>query len=268
MPIERNKVGKARPNQYTSHIRDLLDLSPKEALLLDACSRKTLDDVKSIFLSDTSLNPDNIRDKYLRTPLHITCSRKVDSKETADIIRLLIEKGADVNNGVGDIDGLKPMHIAVLNGNYHCIIALLEEGAIIPTSDPFRLTPLLIAKLKLDKLKQSPSYMDAQFDQLSEREKNEYEDLLSITRVLIEHLANKHITSTVQSKIPSTSYHGLSKHLFSKTTSENDKDLNNTITSITDQLSNLGVDDTSNQIRNDLNGLIDEIRKLGIQEKE
>ncbi|KAI9300856.1 hypothetical protein BJ944DRAFT_170123 [Cunninghamella echinulata] len=250
MPIERNKIGKSRPKQHTSPLRDLLDLSPIEALLLEACARKSLDDVKAIFLSDTTLNPDTIRDIYLRTPLHIACSRKDDSKEAAEIVRLLIKQGADVNNGVGDIDGLKPMHIAVLNGNYHCIIVLLEE-----------------AKLKLDNLKQLPSSMDNTYDHLSERDTKEYQDLLSITQVLIEHLANKHLTtSTIQSKIPSSSYYGLSEHLFSK--AGNDDHLNDTISSITDQLSNLGVDDTSNQIRDDLDGLIAKIRELGVQEKK
>ncbi|CAO3620285.1 unnamed protein product [Cunninghamella echinulata] len=244
MPIERNKISKSRPKQHTSPLRNLLNLSPTEALLLEACA------LNAIFLSDTTLNPDTIRDIYLRTPLHIACSRKDDSKEAAAIVRLLIKQGADVNNGVGDIDGLKPMHIAVLNGNYHCIIVLLEE-----------------AKLKLDNLKQLPSSMDNSYDHLSERDTKEYQDLLSITQVLIEHLANKHLTtSTIQSKIPSSSYYGLSEHLFSKT--GNDEHLNDTILSITDQLSNLGVDDTSNQIRDDLDVLIAKIRELGVQEKK
>lgn len=57
------------------------------------------------------INPDTIRDKYLRTPLHLACSRKDDPLVATSIAKLLIRSGADVNNGVGDVDGLQPMHM-------------------------------------------------------------------------------------------------------------------------------------------------------------
>jgi ankyrin repeat protein len=57
------------------------------------------------------MNPDTIRDKYLRTPLHLACSRRDDPLVATSIARLLIRSGADVNNGVGDVDGLHPMHM-------------------------------------------------------------------------------------------------------------------------------------------------------------
>lgn len=107
----------------------------------------------SLLLSSTpTINPDLIRDTHLRTPLHIACSRQDDSIEATAIAKLLIQHGADVNNGVGDIDGLQPMHmgksdgklgeelgkgccgtnylftLAVLSGNFHCVLLLLEEG--------------------------------------------------------------------------------------------------------------------------------------------
>lgn len=47
----------------------------------------------------------------MRTPLHIACSRKDDPKAAIEIAQLLIRAGSDVNNGVGDIDGLQPMHM-------------------------------------------------------------------------------------------------------------------------------------------------------------
>ena len=58
-----------------------------------------------------TLNPDTIRDKYLRTPLHLACSRKDDPLIATAIAELLIRAGSDVNNDVGDVDGLHPMHM-------------------------------------------------------------------------------------------------------------------------------------------------------------
>lgn len=53
----------------------------------------------------------------------------------------------------------------------------------IPASDPFRLTPLLLAKLKMDNLRQS-QHLIHQTDTIewsSESAKNEYEDLKSVS---------------------------------------------------------------------------------------
>lgn len=54
-------------------------------------------------------------------------------------------------------------------------------GASVPASDPFRLTPLLLAKLKLDNLRQSRLY--SKQDSLSSDTSNalqEYRDLQSV----------------------------------------------------------------------------------------
>jgi ankyrin repeat protein len=67
--------------------------------------------VKQLLEALPGLNPDTIRDKYLRTPLHIACSRKDDFGVATTIARLLIRAGSDVNNGVGDVDGFSPLHM-------------------------------------------------------------------------------------------------------------------------------------------------------------
>ncbi|KAI8339906.1 hypothetical protein BC941DRAFT_418895 [Chlamydoabsidia padenii] len=314
MHTENKRIGKPRQKQYTTdHIRNLLQLSTSDALLLDACGKKTADDVSAILSTTPNINPDLIRDTHLRTPLHIACSRQDDLIEATAITKLLIQYGADVNNGVGDIDGLQPMHMAVLSGNFHCVLLLLEEGATIPASDPFRLTPLLLAKLKLDNLRQaqptslllSTTHNDndiysrhngistlgkdhgIKIQEMSDTVKAEYEGLLSITKVLVKHLANKHMTtigiplrslpSSSSSSISSsssspehhdTTHYGLSPSLLSKEHYDHDQ-LNETITTLSNQLSSLEMNESTDatQIRDNLNSLIDKIRKLGIKEK-
>ncbi|KAG1433758.1 hypothetical protein G6F57_021937 [Rhizopus arrhizus] len=54
----------------------------------------------------------------------------------------------------------------------------MKVGANIPASDPFRLTPLLLAKLKMDNLLQHRRSTDNK-EWVSECAKQEYSDLLS-----------------------------------------------------------------------------------------
>lgn len=72
--------------------------------------------VKELLEVLPTINPDTIRDKYLRTPLHLACSRRDDPLVATSIAKLLIRAGSDVNNGVGDVDGLQPMHMG--KGSY------------------------------------------------------------------------------------------------------------------------------------------------------
>lgn len=67
--------------------------------------------VQEILEALPQLNPDTIRDNNLRTPLHIACSRKDNPRTATEVAQLLIRAGSDANNGVGDIDGLTPMHM-------------------------------------------------------------------------------------------------------------------------------------------------------------
>ncbi|KAI8061696.1 ankyrin repeat-containing domain protein [Gongronella butleri] len=264
MQIVFNKrIGKQRQAINTDHIKDLLQLSPAEVLLLDACARKTAKDVASLLTTNAGINPDAIRDKYLRTPLHIACSRQDNHDEATEIARVLIHAGADVNNGVGDIDGFKPMHLAVLSCNYKCVLLLLEKDADVPATDPFRLTPLLLAKLKLNNLRPSAS------PDTTEAAKREHAELFSITEVLVKHLANKHITTAATPPRSPISDRLLRKDDTKDSKDDDSDDLSDTITSLADQLSTMAVGDTNcypPQLRDNLNGLIERIRKLGIQD--
>ncbi|KAI8879342.1 ankyrin [Backusella circina FSU 941] len=240
------KNSKALNTFRMKRLRALLKMEPYDSVLLAACARRSPQDVRDIIESDPDINPDEIRDHNIRTPLHIACGRRDNHAIATSIAEILIESGSDVNNGVGDKDGLQPMHMAVLAGNYQCVLLLLRQGATIPASSPFRLTPLLLAKLKLDNLKKMNRNED-----ISQSNSTEYNDLTSITQVLVTHLANKHTSN-------SNHHHGLSDFLFSKTTDE----LNDTISSITHQLSAIEVDDDAS-----LNGLIVRVKELGIHEK-
>lgn len=70
-------------------------------------------------------------------------------------------------------------------------------GASVPASDPFRLTPLLLAKLKLDNLRQSQHVIrngtfeddnKIEIEWGSESAKHEYNDLKSVSSDLTTFL--------------------------------------------------------------------------------
>ncbi|KAI7857992.1 hypothetical protein BDC45DRAFT_347959 [Circinella umbellata] len=65
-----------------------------------------------------------VRDSKLRTPLLVACAAG-----KADVVRVLIRWGADVNNPVGDVIGNKPLDLAVISNNFDTVLALLEAGA-------------------------------------------------------------------------------------------------------------------------------------------
>ena len=63
-----------------------------------------------------------------------------------DIVRLLVDKGADVNKGMNI--GWKPIHFAVKNGNANVVKLLLDRGADINVLNPYKKTPLKMAEEK------------------------------------------------------------------------------------------------------------------------
>ncbi|KAG0762974.1 hypothetical protein G6F62_002354 [Rhizopus arrhizus] len=239
----QNKVTKSakyqEQKQQPENLRDLLRLTAAETILLDACARKSAQEVQEILEALPQLNPDTIRDNNLRTPLHIACSRKDNPSTATEIAQLLIRAGSDINNGVGDIDGLKPMHM----------------GATIPASDPFRLSPLLLAKFKMDNLLQ---HKQGRVEWVSECAKQEYNDLLSITQVLVTHLASKH-SESFGSSLAQHNYHGLSDSLFNNSNNE----LNDTIAAITDKLALIDVSSSDN-LQDSVNSLIQKYRLQAI----
>ncbi|CAO3588206.1 unnamed protein product [Absidia cylindrospora] len=99
---------------------------------MKSCGEGDLDKV-SYLLTHTKplLNPDLIRDTKLRSPLLIACA-----SGHAEMVRLLVKFGADVNNPVGDIVGNRPMDLAVVANNFDTVLTLLELGAVIQRPAP------------------------------------------------------------------------------------------------------------------------------------
>ncbi|KAI8876358.1 hypothetical protein K501DRAFT_232143 [Backusella circina FSU 941] len=291
----QNRIVKScqpRKNRRAERLKELLSLKQSDSILLDACARKSPQDVYELMEALPDLNPDTIRDKYLRTPLHIACSRR-DHLNAIRIANLLVKKGSDVMNQVGDRDGLLPMHMAVLAGNDQCVLMLLSKGANIPASNPFRLTSLLLVKLKLDNLRQS-QYMinnhhmqqdddDSEDDNInyddyldwliSDSAKSEYQDLISITKVLVTHLANSYIKLYGLPLHDDNTSNGISDYLFDPVTttiieqrSILGDELNDAISSITHHLAAMEMNEAEQVIQDSMNDLIEKVKQLGVNE--
>lgn len=63
-----------------------------------------------------------------------------------DILRLLLDKGADPNLGFDDGKGPKPIHAAVNTGNPNVVKLLVDRGADITVRNQFGKTPLKMAE--------------------------------------------------------------------------------------------------------------------------
>ncbi len=69
----------------------------------------------------------------------------VYKKASLETVRFLLDKGADVNIGMGM---WKPIHLAVENGNAKMVKLLLDYGADVTTINPLNKTPLGMAEEK------------------------------------------------------------------------------------------------------------------------
>jgi ankyrin repeat protein len=63
-----------------------------------------------------------------------------ESNPKADIVRLLIDHGADT--GVQDEADLTPLHLAAFNGNVEIVRLLIQYGADVTAPDRNKVTPL------------------------------------------------------------------------------------------------------------------------------
>lgn len=71
------------------------------------------------------------------TPLHLACAAN-----HPEAVRLLIEKGADINAPARNEHQERPLHRAVASGNPDLVLLLLEKGADINAPQSEGLTPL------------------------------------------------------------------------------------------------------------------------------
>jgi hypothetical protein len=69
-------------------------------------------------------------------------------RASPDIVRLLLEKGADPNRGLST--GWRPIHLAVHNGDPIAVKLLLDSGAKVNVLNPYKKTPLQMAEEKGD----------------------------------------------------------------------------------------------------------------------
>jgi len=96
---------------------------------------------KSNFLE--SVTPVNFRDAFGNTHLHFAAL-----VNHTGFIRMLIEKGADVNINTGNFTGQTPLHASAINGCLESCEVLLNSGAQASPEDDEGNTPLHIAALK------------------------------------------------------------------------------------------------------------------------
>ncbi|KAG1176439.1 hypothetical protein G6F70_005065 [Rhizopus microsporus] len=122
--VTRSMVNKNTTKQK-SNLKDLLKLTKAQESLMSACSENDVSTVVALLEKHKPhLDPDRIRDSKLRTPLLIA-----SAKGNTEIVKVLIQWGADVNNPMGDIVGNRPLHLAVASNNVDTVLALLEAGA-------------------------------------------------------------------------------------------------------------------------------------------
>lgn len=68
----------------------------------------------------------------MRTPLLVACAAG-----RTEVVKVLIEFGADPNCPTGDIVGNKPLDLAVISNNVETVIALLDAGMHSTSQHPF-----------------------------------------------------------------------------------------------------------------------------------
>ena len=104
----------------------LSSLSP-EKKLLSAIENNMVGTVQQLLSEGGSDLANAVLSKQREsTALHIVCKMDEKQKRYNDIIRILLDNGANVNKA--DFFGYTPLHIAVERGNLECALLLLENS--------------------------------------------------------------------------------------------------------------------------------------------
>lgn len=118
-----------------------MKLNKTESEIFDLIPRGNLDKIKELFNSDKEINI-NVFDDYAReTFLHSACFW-----EKLDIVKFLVEKGANLNMlKIGD---KTPLHIACTFFNPEIVMYLVESGASLNIKDDEGKKPFFYAGVK------------------------------------------------------------------------------------------------------------------------
>eukprot|EP00794_Sanderia_malayensis_P012755 gene12755-14062_t len=113
-----------------------------ESQLLQAARDGEVDQLKTLLAEGTKQIANNDGD----TPLHLATSCYVTEPKYVEVVRQLLENGADFNaaNKIGD----SPVHNAASLGNFGIIEVLIEYGCNLEVIDAAGMTPLGVAALK------------------------------------------------------------------------------------------------------------------------
>ena len=123
-------------------------MSEEHIQLRRACENYELDEVKQLIEEGVDVDS---RDEFGGTPLMYACAvRKSEfGIDNVDIVRLLLDHGADVNHKFTNNDGGNgtALHYATHNGYNETVKLLIERGANLHVKDSGNRTPLDDAKI-------------------------------------------------------------------------------------------------------------------------
>ena len=130
MNMVENYLDKQRPSQDDTFIN-------KVAQTVKATCKGDKETIQTLLQQDNSLA--NIKSKEIQsTPLHLAAHRGY-----VEIVKLLIDAGADVNAKEGNYSRSTTLHWAAKKGNLQVVKLLVENGAKLDVKDNwFNLTPL------------------------------------------------------------------------------------------------------------------------------
>lgn len=114
--------------QFIESVSNINELQDGVAIIHHAVYQKNLPAVQYMLDCGADVNVKSMHDS---TPLHFSTIRAVG--ENYEMIRLLLERGANYNDGGSN--GLTPFHLALANANLKSVQLFVEFGADITTVD-------------------------------------------------------------------------------------------------------------------------------------